>query len=256
MTNLTFFVADAAGAQRELEAAGAVTRGQWRTAAGSWLQFLGEGNARTELSERPQRGGGVRIVADVRRPRVEMTGGRLLEQGFGRVEAEAVGRSRQQLGQRAAALMGRGGCPELLFHSNEHLGHLVLAVGRQVTGDQPPGVNELRFHEDRKRAAPVEDHGVQVRHSTALRFSARLTDTLIMRKPAAAAGLVVLALTLGACGGGGSSSGSSTPTTTPAPGAGIDPNSQGVIGGPANKAKSAVSSLNQQQQQEEQQTGG
>ena len=76
-----------------------------------------------------------------------------------------------------------------------------------------------------------------------------------MRKPAAAAGLVALALTLGACGGGGSSSGS-TPTTTPAPGAKVDPNSQGVVGGPVNRAKSAVSSLNQHQQHEEQQTGG
>jgi len=70
-----------------------------------------------------------------------------------------------------------------------------------------------------------------------------------------AAGLVVVALTLGACGGGGSSTGS-TPTTAPGPGAKIDPNSQGVVGGPVNKAKSAVTSLNQQQQQEEQQTGG
>jgi len=74
--------------------------------------------------------------------------------------------------------------------------------------------------------------------------------------PAAAAGLLVLALTLGACGGGGQSSGSTTPTTTPAPGAKIDPNSQGVVGGPVNRAKTAVSNLNQQQHQEEQQTGG
>jgi hypothetical protein len=89
-----------------------------------------------------------------------------------------------------------------------------------------------------------------------LRFSRRRTDTLTMRNaPAAAAGLVVLALTLGACGGGGQSSGS-TPTTTPAPGAKIDPNSQGVVGGPVNRAKTAVSNLNQQQHQEEQQTGG
>jgi hypothetical protein len=77
-----------------------------------------------------------------------------------------------------------------------------------------------------------------------------------MRKaPAAAAGLFVVALTLGACGGGGSSSGS-TPTTSPAPGANIDPNSQGVIGGPVNRAKSAVDAQNQQTRQEEQQTGG
>ena len=77
-----------------------------------------------------------------------------------------------------------------------------------------------------------------------------------MRRAAAAAGLAVLALTLGACGGGGSSSSGSTPTTTPAPGANIDPNSNGVIGGPVNKAKTAVSNLNQQQQQEVNETGG
>jgi len=87
-------------------------------------------------------------------------------------------------------------------------------------------------------------------------FSPWLTDALTMRTaPVAAAGLVVLALTLGACGGGGQSSGS-TPTTSPAPGAKIDPNSQGIVGGPVNKAKSAVSGLNQQTHQEEQQTGG
>jgi len=76
-----------------------------------------------------------------------------------------------------------------------------------------------------------------------------------MRKAAAAAGVVALVLTLGACGGGGQSSGS-TSTTTPAPGAKIDPNSQGVVGGPVNRAKTAVSNLNQYQQREEQQTGG
>jgi hypothetical protein len=78
-----------------------------------------------------------------------------------------------------------------------------------------------------------------------------------MRKaPAAAAGLFVVALTLGACGGGGGSSSGSTPTTSPAPGANIGPNSQGVIGGPVNRAKSAVDAQNQQTHQEEQQTGG
>jgi hypothetical protein len=77
-----------------------------------------------------------------------------------------------------------------------------------------------------------------------------------MTRAAAAAGFAVLALTLGACGGGGSSSGTSTPTTAPPPGANVDPNSGGVVGGPVNKAKGAVNSLNQQQHQEEQQTGG
>jgi hypothetical protein len=72
--------------------------------------------------------------------------------------------------------------------------------------------------------------------------------------PTAAVGLA-LALALGACGGGGQSTGT-TPTTTPGPGANIDPNAGGVVGGPANKAKTAVTSLNQQQQQLEQQTGG
>ena len=90
-----------------------------------------------------------------------------------------------------------------------------------------------------------------------LRFWRPSADTVSMKRaPVAAAGFVVLALTLGACGGGGQSSGSTTPTTTPAPGANVDPNSNGVIAGPVNRAKSVVSSLNQQQQQEQQQTGG
>ncbi|MBV8386404.1 MAG: hypothetical protein JO155_06395 [Acidimicrobiia bacterium] len=73
--------------------------------------------------------------------------------------------------------------------------------------------------------------------------------------PAAAVALVIVALSLGACGGGGSSSGS-TPTTASAPGAKIDPNSQGVVGGPVNRAKTAVTNLNNYQQQEVDQTGG
>jgi len=36
----------------------------------------------------------------------------------------------------------------------------------------------------------------------------------------------------------------------------VDPNSNGAVAGPINKARTAVSQLNQQQQQEEQQTGG
>ena len=63
-------------------------------------------------------------------------------------------------------------------------------------------------------------------------------------------------LLLGACGGGGQSSGTSAPTTTPPPAANIDPNAGGPVAGPVNKARSAVSQLNQQQQQEQQQTGG
>jgi len=62
-------------------------------------------------------------------------------------------------------------------------------------------------------------------------------------------------LLLGACGGGGQS-GTSAPTTAPAPAAKVDPNSNGAVAGPINKARTAVSQLNQQQQQEEQQTGG
>jgi hypothetical protein len=87
-------------------------------------------------------------------------------------------------------------------------------------------------------------------------FWARATDAVSMRKaPAAAAGLLAVALALGACGGGGQSTGT-TATTTPGPGANVDPNSGGVVGGPVNKAKSAVTALNQQQQQEVDQTGG
>jgi hypothetical protein len=76
----------------------------------------------------------------------------------------------------------------------------------------------------------------------------RRARTLIV---AAALGSVVL---LGACGGG--SSGTSAPNTPPAPAAKVDPNSNGAVAGPINKARTAVSQLNQQQQQEQQQTGG
>jgi hypothetical protein len=67
-------------------------------------------------------------------------------------------------------------------------------------------------------------------------------------------GVGACALLLGACGG--QSSGTSAPTTTPAPAANIDPNAGGPVAGPVNKARSAVSQLNQQQQQQQQQTGG
>jgi hypothetical protein len=77
----------------------------------------------------------------------------------------------------------------------------------------------------------------------------RRARTLIV---ATALGSAVL---LGACGGG-ESSGTSAPTTPPAPAAKVDPNSNGAVAGPINKARTAVSQLNQQQQQEQQQTGG
>jgi hypothetical protein len=75
-----------------------------------------------------------------------------------------------------------------------------------------------------------------------------------MRTARAAAFGLALVLGAGACGGGGSTG--TTATTAPGPGANVDPNSGGVVGGPVNKAKTAVTSLNQQQQQLEQQTGG
>jgi hypothetical protein len=69
----------------------------------------------------------------------------------------------------------------------------------------------------------------------------------------AAVGLALL-LGAGACGAGNSAG--TTATTAPGPGANVDPHANGYVGGPVNRAKSAVTSLNQQQQQEEQQTGG
>ncbi|TMK86101.1 MAG: hypothetical protein E6G57_12835 [Actinobacteria bacterium] len=112
------------------------------------------------VSKRAQRRPGVGVVADVRRPRVEVVGRRLLEQRFGGVETEATRGGRQQLGERAAPLMGGRGGPELLLYRHQDLGHLVLAVGRQMAGDHAPGVDQLGLHEDREGAAPVEDHGV------------------------------------------------------------------------------------------------
>ena len=66
---------------------------------------------------------------------------------------------------------------------------------------------------------------------------------------------LVGACLLSACGGSGSSS--STPATTaPAPGAAVNPNAGGYVGGPVNTARNTVNQLNQQQHQQEQQTGG
>lgn len=50
VTNLNFFVEDAAEAQALLEAAGGETRLQWQTGHGAWERFLGEGNARKEFA--------------------------------------------------------------------------------------------------------------------------------------------------------------------------------------------------------------
>ena len=63
---------------------------------------------------------------------------------------------------------------------------------------------------------------------------------------------------LGACGGGGGGGGASstTPTTTPAPGAKIDPNATGYIGGPVNKAKAVANQSEQRDAQLEQQGSG
>ena len=75
-------------------------------------------------------------------------------------------------------------------------------------------------------------------------------------RTAVAVAIVSSALLFGACGGGGQSSGTSAPTTAPAPAAKVDPNSNGAIAGPVNRARSVVTQQNQQLQQEEQQTGG
>ena len=195
-----------------------------------------------------------------------MTGGRLLQQRLGRVETEAISCGREKLGQGAAALMGRRRGPELLLDVHQHRGHFVLAVGCQVACHQSPGVDQFGLDEHRERPAPVEDDGIEshgahftacLQVALALRFWPPAADAVSMRTApaAAAAGLLALALALGACGGGGQSTGT-TVTTAPGPGAKVDPNSGGVVGGPVNKAKSVVTSLNQQQHQEEQQTGG
>jgi hypothetical protein len=90
-------------------------------------------------------------------------------------------------------------------------------------------------------------------------FSGRRTDAPDMRTARLATVGLGLALVLGtaACGGGGSSgTAGTTATTTPAPGANVNPNANGYVGSPVNKAKTAVTNLNQYQHQEEQQTGG
>lgn len=46
VTNLTFYVGDAAATAEELVAAGATVRGHWATSGGPWLEHMGPGNAR------------------------------------------------------------------------------------------------------------------------------------------------------------------------------------------------------------------
>jgi hypothetical protein len=59
---------------------------------------------------------------------------------------------------------------------------------------------------------------------------------------------------LGACGGGGGGASPSTAqTTTPAPGANVDPNATGYVGGSINKAKAVAASSEQHDAQVEQQ---
>jgi hypothetical protein len=62
---------------------------------------------------------------------------------------------------------------------------------------------------------------------------------------------------LGACGGGGGGGGgaSSTATTSAAPGANVDPNATGYIGGSINRAKTVASQQEQHDNQIQQQGG-
>jgi phage-related minor tail protein len=61
---------------------------------------------------------------------------------------------------------------------------------------------------------------------------------------------------LGACGGGGSSGSGSSSDTPAAPGANVDPNATGYIGGSVNKAKAVAADSEQRDAQLEQQGGG
>ncbi len=70
------------------------------------------------------------------------------------------------------------------------------------------------------------------------------------------AAVAAVGTALGACGSTGGGASPSPSTTQQAPGANVDPNSNNVITGPVNKAKSTVDQQNQQLYQEQQQTGG
>ena len=70
---------------------------------------------------------------------------------------------------------------------------------------------------------------------------------------AAALSALAAASLLGACGGGDSDSGSSTATTAPAPGANVDPNATGYVGGSINKAKAVANQSDERNAQVEQQ---
>ena len=72
---------------------------------------------------------------------------------------------------------------------------------------------------------------------------------------AVAVGIGAVSL-LGACGGGGGSSPSSSPDAPASPGANVDPNATGYIGGSVNKAKAVADDAAQRDAQLESQGGG
>ena len=116
-----------------------------------------EPDAQAPIPQRGQRLPGLRVVADVGRPRVEVADGGLLQQRLGHVEVELVGGRGQQVGEGGAALVGGGGGPEGGLDRDQPVGELVLPVGGEVAGGQPPGVDQLGRHELGQRPAPVED---------------------------------------------------------------------------------------------------
>jgi hypothetical protein len=75
-----------------------------------------------------------------------------------------------------------------------------------------------------------------------------------LRVTAVALGACATVSLFGACGGGGDGGSSSTPATTaPAPGANVDPNATGYVGGSINKAKAVAASSEQHDADVEQQ---
>ena len=76
-------------------------------------------------------------------------------------------------------------------------------------------------------------------------------STSVRRGAAIVVAVASIAL-LGACGGGSGSDGGSTPAPA-SPGANVDPNAHGVVGGPINRAKDVAEDAESRDAQVEQQ---
>ena len=98
------------------------------------------------------------MMADVRRPGVEVLDRRLFQDRFGHVRPDVGRRLGQQVDQAGGPPVGPGTGPGPLLDRDQALQHLFLAVGGEMAGGQPPHVLDVDLGPGRQRAAPIEDH--------------------------------------------------------------------------------------------------